>query len=46
MFKNCILCYKNQVLHYDEVLEKWPAAGCKANVNWLKKPAEKYGNLT
>ena len=38
MFKNCILFYKHQVSDHDEMLEKWP--GCKANLNWLKKPTE------
>ena len=44
MFNNFILFYKHHVSDHDEMLEKGP--GCKANINWLKKPAEKYGNLT
>ena len=44
MFKSRILFYKHQVPDRDEMLEKWP--GCKTNIHWLKKPTEKYGNLT
>lgn len=44
MFKSRILFYKRQVTDRDETLEKWP--GWKTNIHWLKKPTEKYGNLT